>query len=81
MPGYPGHVRELKEAAMQEIEKKLAIESIRKRLPYCHLCLLEDIMAKYAPKSEREEKMATELREIVTNARRMSHLIGKSDHE
>lgn len=41
---------------MQIGEKSAAAMSMCARLPYCHLCLLEDILNDYTPESEREQE-------------------------
>ena len=66
---------------MQIGEKSAAAMSMCARLPYCHLCLLEDILNDYTPESEREQEMAKELLEIATDARRTSHHRGKTDRK
>ncbi len=60
---------------------KLSYERLSRCLPYCHLCLLEDILNKQDTTSynEREKELFEELKEAVFMARGWAHHYNKTD--
>lgn len=58
---------------------KASYERLSRCIPYEHLCLLEDILARYTPRNAREQRLQEELKETVTTARSWAHQMNRTD--
>lgn len=65
---------------MKKREIEAASLSLAKRLPYCHICMLEDYLNNANPKTSREAEMLEDLKAITTSARRWAHQVGRAWH-